>query len=161
MDAKEFALARLDDEVAVAQDAGGDQWTAPQHPTQHLTNERGEVVVYNEGSPSPEQAAHIACHDPARALREAAVLRALLAEHDRQETNPKRLYGPDTTVQPAVYCDCQVDGGALYAEGWPCRPVRLIVSIWNDCPGYDPAWRIPEPEPAPPPGPFSLDRLRR
>lgn len=41
-----------------------------------------ETVVFNEGSPTEEQAEHIAHHDPARVLREVHAKRARLALYE-------------------------------------------------------------------------------
>jgi hypothetical protein len=41
---------------------------------------RGCIVVFDEGAPGPEQAAHIARHDPARALRFVDAVRAIIRE---------------------------------------------------------------------------------
>lgn len=47
----------------------------------HLLDDSGEVVVYDEGSPSEAQFDHIADMDPARRQRDITLKRAILAEH--------------------------------------------------------------------------------
>jgi hypothetical protein len=46
-----------------------------------VEDERGETVVYDEGAPLEEEAAHIALHDPANVLRRCAADRKILAVH--------------------------------------------------------------------------------
>ena len=58
------------------------------HPNARFANDSAMVrsdagaIVFDEGAPSGEQAAHIACHDPARVLREVAAKRAMLEDLD-------------------------------------------------------------------------------
>lgn len=89
---KELA-ARLDEDEAVAQAAcgnsddpavraAGGRWALRDHPSNSamIRDENGDVVVYNEGSPTDEEAFHIARHDPARVLRFVDAARAIIRE---------------------------------------------------------------------------------
>ncbi|MEV6180167.1 DUF6221 family protein [Streptomyces sp. NPDC052015] len=57
-----------------------------------VEDERGETVVYDEGAPLEEEAAHIALHDPAAVLRRCEADRRILERH--------RL-DPDVHYEPA------------------------------------------------------------
>jgi hypothetical protein len=46
-----------------------------------VEDERGQTVVYDEGAPLEEEAAHIALHDPAAVLRRCAADRKILEHH--------------------------------------------------------------------------------
>jgi hypothetical protein len=45
-----------------------------------MCSPRGHIVVFDEGAPGSEQAAHIARHDPARVLRYVEAVRAIIRE---------------------------------------------------------------------------------
>lgn len=87
-----FLRARLDEDGARAKAAGGDSWRRQDHPSETVAiyDSKGEPVVYDEGSPTEEQAAHITRHDPARVLAEVDAKREVvrLAEraYDYHET---------------------------------------------------------------------------
>ncbi len=67
-------------EAARGQGAG--QWRhESSHPNGYVYDERDQPVVYDEGAPFPEEAEHIAFHDPASVLRQCAADRKILAEH--------------------------------------------------------------------------------
>jgi hypothetical protein len=85
-----FLAARLDEDEAAAlacQTPG--PWVAATHPSVSwiVTGADGDCVVSNEGSPTPEEAAHIARHDPARVLREVAAKRAIVASYEDAATH--------------------------------------------------------------------------
>lgn len=77
--------AALDEREAVAQAArrGSDgTWRPDDFPYPEcgrIVDDAGEVVTYDEGSPSEEQARHIAAHDPAFVLADIAAKRKLIA----------------------------------------------------------------------------------
>jgi hypothetical protein len=78
-DLVEFLTARLDEDEQVARDAAvdaGGTWK----PGAGVWGDLDEVfpVVYDEGRPTPDQAAHIARHDPARVLADVAAKRQLV-----------------------------------------------------------------------------------
>ena len=92
MDLVAFLNARLDEDEAVANAAAtsGNQFAAEGvfAPEWRFANDSAMVrsgagaIVFGEGAPSGEQAVHIACHDPARVLREVAAERAMLEDLD-------------------------------------------------------------------------------
>jgi Family of unknown function (DUF6221) len=99
-------------------------------PDWTLTDE-GEVesdagkIVFDEGAPTDAQAEHIACHDPARALREVEADRKLLAALEE--------------AQPADPHNEQVD-----ATSWRLAlelAVRIRASVYGTHPGYRPEWK--------------------
>jgi hypothetical protein len=72
--------AALGTEEATAQAAGGAEWSLQEHEgdTVLIYDSRGEPVVYDEGWPTPAQAAHIVAHGPAFVLADIAAKRKLL-----------------------------------------------------------------------------------
>ncbi|MEU8642271.1 DUF6221 family protein [Streptomyces sp. NPDC048674] len=87
-----FLRARLDEDEQVAFDAldggKGSEWRANGASVEVSgglpadASAFDETVVFNEGSPTEEQAQHIARHDPARVLRETPVKKARLALYE-------------------------------------------------------------------------------
>lgn len=81
-----------------------------------VEDERGQTVVYDEGAPLEEEAAHIAMHDPAAVLRRCEADRRILARH--------RL-NPDGYWAEAAMCDgCGTEGEMAYP----------VTENLNDCP---------------------------
>lgn len=82
-----WLTACLDEDERIARAACGrlnGQWSHDSSiPNGYVYDERGEAVVYDESAPLPEEAEHIAAHDPARVLREIDADRRLLAEYER------------------------------------------------------------------------------
>jgi hypothetical protein len=79
-----FLRARLDEREAAAKAAGGDTWVAePRTPGSYAVACDGEPVVYDEGAPTEEQAAHIALNDPVFVLADVAAKRRILSRHRR------------------------------------------------------------------------------
>ena len=82
----EFIKARLDEDEATARAAEpnmvGQEWRSVSYYGDGGQVERAayphDVVVYDEGSPSAEQAGHIARHDPSRVLNQVNSLRGIL-----------------------------------------------------------------------------------
>ena len=80
-----FFKARLDEIEAAAKAAQSPSpWKAATHEADSwiVTDATGEPLIFDEGTPSLEEAAHIARHDPARTLREVEVKRKLIAEYE-------------------------------------------------------------------------------
>jgi len=85
------------------------------------------AVAFDEGSPSEEQAAHIARHDPARVLRDIAADRKLLALF--VEVGAREV---------------DLDDAFEYAHGWVNAlgmAVRLRASAFSERRGYREEWR--------------------
>jgi hypothetical protein len=75
-------------------------------------------------------AAHIARHDPARALREVAAKRAILAEHAEDGHWCRRPADTGWVVYEA---------GERVVKTFPCGTVRDLAAVWSDHPDY-PEW---------------------
>jgi hypothetical protein len=85
----EFLLARIAEREALARAAshGGARWTSPKtgygsgrvDAVDRPADDVG-IVVYDEGRPSEDQAAHIAFNDPARVLAECEAHRRIVRE---------------------------------------------------------------------------------
>jgi len=133
VDIAEFLAARLDEDDATANAAAG-RSSAEWHPSPYaddpheypgsgeVLDAKGDVVIYDEGTPSGPEAKHIARHDPARVLREVAAGRTILRRH-----KPVR------------------SSGKLQCEGclttfWPCPDLEDLATIWSDHPNYDRGW---------------------
>lgn len=80
----------LDAAQADAEAAGGDEWRREEHPsdTVAIYDSKGGPVVYDEGSPTEAQQAHIVRHGPAAVLRRIAADRELLAECEAILSDP-------------------------------------------------------------------------
>lgn len=110
----EFIKARIAEDQQVAREAtAGQSWSREPHSgrwrsAKHgcdwgaVDDETGGVIVFDEGAPSEAQAAHIARHDPARALREVTAVEVVLAFRQRL-----------------------VDAGETDVNGYPLRIDRL------------------------------------
>lgn len=109
----EFLLARIAEEVAAARsamDASTGQWSTGRHSMDEsrIEDSAGEVIVYDEGRPSVNEAAHIARHDPARVLAECEVKRRIVELHS------------STGVSNVEWWDAPGTGKALICP--TCRP---------------------------------------
>lgn len=116
-----FIDARLDEDEAAAIAAGDGaaesaRWRTREHPSDSgiVRDGQGAVVIYDEGVPSDEDAAHIARHDPDRALRDVAAKRAILALYDNPE-------------------------GYAYSVALE-RVVVQLATAWSDHPDYRQEW---------------------
>ncbi|CAL9502776.1 DUF6221 family protein [Streptomyces sp. enrichment culture] len=145
----EWLRTQLDEDERVAREAAhyeAGNWTtedgypvsvADELPEQADTFER--VVVFDEGSPSEEQARHIARHDPARVLREVDAKRRLLDLH-QPTMNPGRDSDDDDPATWLPVCStCQVE--IARPGDWPCEHLRLLALPYADRPGYREEWR--------------------
>jgi hypothetical protein len=91
-DLAQFLSDRLDDDEEVARDAAHltpGHWTTEENYPVSVADELPaeadvfeRAVAFDEGSPSEQQAAHIARHDPARVLAQVAIDREMLNEYD-------------------------------------------------------------------------------
>lgn len=101
-----FLRARLDERAAKAEAAchGGEgRWRqddAERYPGR-IKDDRGDVVVHDEGDPSGEQAAHIVANDPARVLAEVEAKRKTLVrcEEALLSANPMLVHFAEQTVR--------------------------------------------------------------
>jgi hypothetical protein len=136
-DLVQFLHDRLDEDESIAREAAhyeAGHWTtkdgypvsvADELPEAADTFER--VVVFDEGSPSEEQAAHIARHDPARVLAEVAAKKRILDLYDAAHSD---------AVRDAIGIDSQ-DGtiSAITAA------LQYLATVYADHPDYNEAWR--------------------
>lgn len=101
------------------------------------------ITIYDEGGHDEHQAAHIALHDPARVLRQVATHRAILGRHQ-----PLDVVADPGGYRPfPVECAWCTEGydpdhDAVVRRAWPCPDVRDLLSVYEDRPGYDPAWKV-------------------
>jgi hypothetical protein len=134
-----FLAARLDEDEAAAKAAKAPSpWKAAEHEADNwiVTDAAGEPLIYDEGTPSLEEAAHIARHDPARVLREVEAKRTILAEHDPCYPT----YYPTPSGQPTCGV-CHSGGFDWDPERWPCATVRALAVVYGDHPDYRPEWK--------------------
>jgi hypothetical protein len=137
-----FLRARLDDDERVACAATeGDGWQTQRPLSGRWTpgdgvpgsgsveDETGDIVVYDEGSPSEAQAAHIARHDPARVLREVEAKRRIVDLHA----------GPHECSTYDHRGD--VDACTWVIEPEECSTLRLLASVYDQHPDYREEWR--------------------
>lgn len=115
-DLVQFLRDRIADDQRIAAAARGQGEGRWRHETGYhsgrVEDERGETVVYDEGAPLEEEAAHIARHDPARVLR-------------------------DTEARRGILDTLQEEGGdRMFADIF-----RLLALSYTDHPDYDEAWR--------------------
>jgi hypothetical protein len=73
-----------EDEAAANACQSPSPWKPSSHPSGSsvVDDAAGDPLIYNEGSPSLDEARHIARHDPARVLREVEAMRAILAAYE-------------------------------------------------------------------------------
>ena len=125
-----FLNARLDEDEAAANAAGGDEW---EHDSFGLSR-TGENSFAGQWTDSglmdfgPE-GDHAARHDPARVLREVAAKRARLAMFDQALTEMDRLLADDDaekTGQGAAIGRCEAARAA----------VELDAAVYSDHPDY-------------------------
>lgn len=81
--------------------------------------------------------------DPARALREVAAIRAILAMHAPvpfwgNRPPPLRDRTPENAV--SSYCECQCPDGVILGK-YPCDTARLLAAVWGDHPDYRSEWK--------------------
>ncbi len=80
------------------------------------------TVCFDEGSPSPEQADHIARHDPARVLRDVEAKRRLLVQFELRGNSVRSVVRPST--------------GGVWDD-----LLRILALPYADHEDYRPEWR--------------------
>lgn len=134
-----FLRARCDEAEAIAKAAYGDsgQWwqrITERGPEGHLFEGSdpeggylsGTIVVYDEGSPTPDEFAHIALHDPAAVLRDITAKRKRLATYTAARAAADRY-------------DDQYMAGVASGLG---DVIKDDAAVWSDHPDYQPAWSL-------------------
>lgn len=109
----EFLTARLQEDEDTAQAGGGDEWEYEYGSSWIVSNPEGPVV-YDEGSPTENQAVHIA-----RVLR---------------EVEAKRKIVEAASITLDIYT-----GFSPFMD-FITETLRRLASTWADHPDYDPAW---------------------
>jgi hypothetical protein len=135
----DFLRARLDEDEAAARaaaDTGDGRWTRDDPPwsTPGRINDgsRDRVIVYNEGAPDADEAAHIARHDPARVLAEVEAKRRVLARHRIE---------PGRWGHACVGCGTAGDPADPVTEDInDCPELRDMATVYADHPDYLPEW---------------------
>ena len=115
----EFLQARLaeDELTALAAVDGSPRWRT-NFDYRDVKDEHGHYVVEADSRhPSLEQAAHIARHDPSRALAEVEAKRLLIAEYLRLDA-----------------------AGDLHTRGIIGDILRALCSVYAEHPDYKPSW---------------------
>jgi len=132
----EFLQARLDETEAAAKAAtevdgqwftpgpGAGEWAVRQNKA--IVDCPAGIVVFDEGCPTDEQAAHIALHDPARVLREVEAGRKILAEHV-----PVRHQGRLMCATCLAACTF-----------WPCPTLLALAAVHRDHPDWREDWLV-------------------
>lgn len=129
-DIVQFLRARLDEDERLALATGPDEYArrwAVRDSMWSCTviDGNGDIVVYDEGAPTREEAEHIARQDPARTLRRVAAHRAILAEYE--------------DITP---CDCCGRRDREYAGAALTIVVKYLAGQWSDHPDYDQSWSV-------------------
>lgn len=137
---------QLDTDERVATDAENNEdarrWSASDDPwSGRVLDGNGDIVVYDEGSPSFQEATHIARHDPARVLAEVEAKRRIMAIHNRRaDAFPALAGGPFDNC-----CDgCGFEGPCedpVTEDINDCPILRLLALPYADRPGYREEWR--------------------
>lgn len=122
--------ARL--EVARAARHGGDgDWSQNGHSGQRIEDERGEVVVYDEGSPSEAEAEHIAANDPATVIRHSERDLRVLERHTPFEQRNWSLARGSFTEPGCEHCELTSNDGEALARDWPCDDIQDLVTAYG------------------------------
>lgn len=141
-----FVNARIEERAAKAQAArhGGEgrwgQEDADLRPG-FIVDERGEVVTYDEGSPTEEQTALIEANDPDYVLRDVAAKRRILARHRRRGATGSCVGNDDMCV------GCGTQGefdDPVTPHVDDCPELRDLAAIDADHPAYRQEW-VPVP----------------
>jgi hypothetical protein len=156
-DLSTWERAQLDDDERVALDAGGRRWRR-EAISCVVDAADNWLIVYGEGTPSSEQADHIALHDPARVLDRIRADRRILDEHASEWRTVEWPHDQNGKGEGLVCRRCQnaeytewhpaVGEAGVLPEGFvapyilaPCRTVRLLALHHAARPGYRESWK--------------------
>lgn len=138
-----FTTARLDEDEEIAKAVEDNsapwpgQWEADGNHAVRTYN--GHVLAYARtdnlrgGDFAPGLAAHIARHDPARALREVEAKRRIVDDYRITASAIDMITGPD--IDTRGYKEMCAGRDALRAS------VLALAAIWAGHPDYQQAWR--------------------
>ncbi|MGW2371735.1 DUF6221 family protein [Kitasatospora sp. NPDC001683] len=125
-------LDRVEQTAQAAAAPDGPTWT--HNPGDHwlISGESGHPLVYDEGTPTGEQARHIALWDPAKVLRRVATDRQIIDEH-------QSIPGAGLDGTRCVAMDACTSCGTYdeYGVPWPCRTIRSLAEGygWTEASG--------------------------
>lgn len=135
-----FTEARLDEAEAAAQDFARGSPPPWSVETSYVHDANGRLVLSDEYH--WDAVRYFGRHDPSRALREVASLRAIAGMHHQ----PRQAEAGDYVyVYPEAlkFCSSCGPGDSWEArehpdwfDEWPCTHARLIAAIWSDHPAY-------------------------
>jgi hypothetical protein len=95
-------------------------------PLPHLVIDAEEV--------RPQDARHIARHDPARVLREVEAKRVILAGH-RPDERERYWCGRCRIVR---------DDNIWVGPAYPCSTLLALAAVYSDHPDYRAEWKVPD-----------------
>ena len=119
--------------AACASDGQAGAWLLREHPSDHVMvrNEAGLPVVYDEGTPSDTEAAHITLNDPQDTIARCEAELAILDEHAPEWAD---YVDGDGIERTSLECKTCVPPGT--PDNSPCRTVRLLAGGYRHWPGY-------------------------
>lgn len=134
--------------LALAREAGGVAWLLRDHPSETVTvrDEFGLTVIYDEGPPDHDQAAHIVANDPrstiAQCESELAILDELAAAKARRDAErddyDRWVRGEISGARP------QSEGPSPVVIPGLERAVRFLAAGYrHHAPGWREEWVIP------------------
>ena len=103
-----------------------------------IRDEHGGVVVYDEGSPVDEEAAHMVLHDPRNVVADCDAKLAILDNHRWINWDHEHYSGTG-----CITCDYR---GYGHVERFaprgpvPCLTVRYLLAAYKHRSGYDEKW---------------------
>lgn len=115
--------------------SGSADWRVRADESDHwlVQDGNGDVVVYDEGAPTEEQAEHITLNDPRQIIADCEADLAILDDHASVEIAP----GDVRCGRCAAWCDhlAEIRGahpqwgrvGVAAPAPFPCRTVRLLA----------------------------------
>lgn len=144
-DLARFLADRYDEAEALARAAGeGDEhgglaWHQydPERAPGKIVDKHGCTIVYDEGSPTADEAAFIAAVDPAHRLADIALKRTILAEH--------KHYDEFADSAVSVHFGCELchwhsEYGIPPGVDW-CATVRQLGTEFASHSAYKESWK--------------------
>lgn len=98
----------------------GDSW---------LITDDGDVVVYDEGSPTEAQADHIAANDPSDAILSAEHALGLLVRHQPAVLRPDTCGGK--WYESRTVCSTCSPPLSSLEDMWPCPEILALATRWR------------------------------
>lgn len=117
------------------------EWTADRCEVISANPHRGDffhggIMIYDEGGHNEEQAKHIAHNDPAHVLRQVAVHRKILDQHEIEYERPafniyfQRMDNPRGRWL-CLPCSETIDGVRQYGDGPACPTVLALAEAYG------------------------------